>query len=129
MLPNTLDRLTSSALCGYLDHFLAIDTFKKIKEGRELIELILADTAHAKVAEIMRKVYGLFRCNIIPAGRVCSMQFLKGLMESQSKELLTHIEGMFLGEFRKVVEYRKHVRSVDRGSNYLIRTIERGEKG
>ena len=68
--------LTDEALNNYLKQFLEIADFKRIDNGRSLLEIIKNNAENGRVKAAIRKVVGLFCCDN-PAARVCALQFLK----------------------------------------------------
>ena len=80
-LPDSLDELTDSTLLAYLEHFLDINDFKRIDNGKQLLDLLRDHKEHPRIKSIVKKVAGLFN-SPPPMAKVCSMQFLKEAVET-----------------------------------------------
>jgi len=71
----------------YLQNFLDINTFKNIANGKELLSAIRDNPDHPKIKTIVRKVLALFQTDA-PGAKVCTLQFLKEAMETNSWEVV-----------------------------------------
>ena len=80
---------------NYLEYFLDIVEFRTIENGKKMLSYIRESPEHPKVKTIMRKVLGLFSTDE-PGAKVCSLQFLKEAMETDSWTVVESIEKSLL---------------------------------
>lgn len=85
MEPNLppIDELQEEQLMKYIEHFLDIADFKSIQFGKALLLYMNQHPDHPKIKTIIRKIVGLFHTDS-PAGKVCSLQFIKEAMETNN---------------------------------------------
>lgn len=100
--PGSPEELTDPFLNSYVEKFLDIGDFKSIDNGKGLLEMIRQNPDHPKIKPAIRKVIGLFACDV-PAGKVCALQFLKEALEAGSFFTVENIEKSVLPQFAEIL--------------------------
>lgn len=121
-LPESPDALSEDVIMAYLEKFLDISDFKRIDNGKDLLDIVRKHPDHPRIKVVVRKVIGLFLCET-PSAKVCALQFLKEAMEGNSWSVVEGVEKSVLASFAEIVEYRGSIPSLQRGSTYFLRSV------
>ena len=79
LLPAKLEEISEDSLTAFLQHFLRIDQYWKIKQGKELLNLF-KDCEDENSLQKMTKKLIIFFGHAEGEGRVCTLQFIKELV-------------------------------------------------
>ena len=124
LLPQRLEEISEDQLASYFQNFLRIEQYWKIKQGKQLLNLFKDCEEDSTLQRTTKKII-IFFGHAEGEGKVCTLQFIKELVQLGHLKVFLEIQKNFIQVFIDCITYRQHIKTISRGSTFFLQKINK----